>query len=408
MPEFLFKRIVHVEEYYRIMAEDEAEGYRKIDQMLNLLAERLTVFQDESFPTERVVALEENDHVELVESLSPDDGEDPTPHSLEAANTILRCDLVMQSDRGQLDGYPITPETLQQLPPFVAAVVCDYSTHEEEQHWFLHDIQYDLQGLDPLPIDEDSTCEIWVQGWVWRGRNGTISLSPFMAQPQGAELEEAFAWAVERENTDTQHIHVRRIRCPELQVPDSHVQTQTVETTQQKTLSKQDVFVLARLFQEQEKLMRVVRMVEMAYGKECQVARIILQGGEDPLGGGTRYRHLDSLTVFDRNGNELSPDFGLPFWQERSDLDLILARPGDEHYSNAADSYGDPADGTPAHRLAAAIDELIQKEYGPLDAEVRYEINLESEETQMLLHLPFPQIFGHVPLLPSTEIDPRR
>ncbi len=300
---------------------------------------------------------------------------------------------------------PITAEVLQQLPPFVAAVVSDYSTHEEGQRWFLYDIEYDLQGLDPLPIKDGSTCEIWAQGWVWRGRNGTISLSPFMAQPQGSELEEAFAWAVERENTDMQHVRVWRIQCPELQVPDSHAQTQTVETTQQKTLSKQDVFALARLFQEQEKLLRVVRMVEMAYGKECQAARVILQGGENPLGGGIRYRHLDSMTVFDRDGNEFSPDLRLPFWQECSDLDLLLARPGDEYYSDAVDGYGDPAEGTPAYRLAAAIDELIQKEYGPLDAEARYELDLESEACQKLLHLPFPQIFGNINIPSFAEID---
>ncbi len=303
---------------------------------------------------------------------------------------------------------PITSETLQQVPPFVAAVVSDYSIHEEAQRWFLHDIEYDLQCLDPLPINEGSTCEIWTHGWVWRGKNGIISLSPLMVESQGTARDEVFAWVVERENTDTQHIRVWRIRCQELQPPDADVQTQTVEMAQQKPLSKQDVFALARTFQQQEKLLQVVRMVEMVYGKGCHAARVILQGGEDPLGGGIRYRHLDSLMVFDRDGNELSPDFGLPFWRERSDLDLILARPDDEHYRNAVDSYGDPADGTPAHRLAAAIDELIQKEYGPLDAEVRYEIDLESEETQKLLHLPFPQLFGLVTPPSSAEINPMR
>jgi hypothetical protein len=97
---------------------------------------------------------------------------------------------------------PITPETLQQLPPFVAAMVNDYTIEDGGQHWSLRDIQFDRQDLDDLPIDEDSTCEIWTRGWVWRGKNGTISLSPHIVQPQGAESEEAFAWAVERENTD--------------------------------------------------------------------------------------------------------------------------------------------------------------------------------------------------------------
>ena len=134
---------------------------------------------------------------------------------------------------------PITPETLQQLPPFVAALVSDYSTHEEAQRWFLHDIQYDLQGLDTLPIDEGSTCEIWTHGWVWRGRNGTLSLSPLMVQPQGSELEEAFAWAVERENTDTQHIRVWRIQCQESQLPDTHVLAQAASEASPQPLKQQ-------------------------------------------------------------------------------------------------------------------------------------------------------------------------
>lgn len=300
---------------------------------------------------------------------------------------------------------PITPQTLQQLPSFVAAMVNDYTIEDGAQRWSLRDIQFDRQDLDDLPIDEDSTCDIWTSGWVWRGKNGAISLSPHIVQPQGTELEEAFAWVVERENTDKEHIRVWRVLCQERQLPDPHDHTPTVEMTEPRPLSKQDVFTLARTFQQQEKLLQVVRMVELVYGKGCQAAHVVLQGGEDPLGGSIRYRHLDSMTVFDRDGKPLSPDFGLPFWQERDDLDLILAQ-GD--YSNDVDSYDDPADGTPAYRLAAAIDELIQKEYGPLDAEARCEIDLESDETQRLLHLPFPQLFGPATLPSSTEINPMK
>ena len=315
---------------------------------------------------------------------------------------------LIQEDARQQGAFPIIPETLQLLPPFVAALVNDYTNHDEAQRWSLHDIRYDVESLDVLPIDEDSTCEIWTHAWVWRGKNGTISLSPHIVEPQIAELEDAFAWVVERENTDNEHVRVWRIRYQEPELPDISVPTHAVAAVEPQLLSKQDVFALARTFQQQEKLLLVVRMVEMAYGQKCQAARVILQGGDDPLDGGIHYRHLDSLTVLDHDGNELSPDFGLPFWQNSSDLDLILARIGDEHYSNAVDGYDDPADGTPAYRLAAAIDELIQKEYGPLEAEVRYEINLESEENQMLLHLPFPQLFGHITLPSSTNIDPMR
>ncbi len=133
---------------------------------------------------------------------------------------------------------PITPETLQQLPPFVSAIVKDYTTRDKAQRLSLHVVQYDLQTLDALPLDDSSTCEIWTRGWVWRGRNGSLSLSPHIVQPQESELGEAFAWVVERENTGAEHIRVWRIQCQESEPSDPLVQAKTGSGAQHRPLKR--------------------------------------------------------------------------------------------------------------------------------------------------------------------------
>ncbi|MBA2681096.1 MAG: hypothetical protein H0U76_22200 [Ktedonobacteraceae bacterium] len=73
MPDFFFKRIVHIAQYYRISAENEERAHLQINERLDHLADGLTMFQDESFPTEREVSLPGNEHIELLDALPLDD-----------------------------------------------------------------------------------------------------------------------------------------------------------------------------------------------------------------------------------------------------------------------------------------------------------------------------------------------
>jgi hypothetical protein len=117
-------------------------------------------------------------------------------------NTIQQDDMVLAED------------ALQKLPPFVAAMVRDYCNGNEEQRWTLRDVEFDLQSLDTLPLREDTTCEIWTDGWVWRGAHsqGTLSPSPHIVRPDTRPIPEVFAWIVEREMKSPQHLTVWRVR----------------------------------------------------------------------------------------------------------------------------------------------------------------------------------------------------
>jgi len=70
--DFLFSRRVNIKEYYRIPAKNVAEGRQKVEEGLNTLCDGLSMFQDETFPPERVVGLDGNEQVELVETLPPE------------------------------------------------------------------------------------------------------------------------------------------------------------------------------------------------------------------------------------------------------------------------------------------------------------------------------------------------
>ncbi|MBA2681133.1 MAG: hypothetical protein H0U76_22385 [Ktedonobacteraceae bacterium] len=109
----------------------------------------------------------------------------------------------------------LTDDALKQLPDFVAAMVRDYSTGDGEQLWTLRDLNFDTQTLDDLPVGEHTTCEIWTDGWAWRGSAGGLSLSPQIVRPDDCPAPEIFAWIIERGSAYPQHITVWRVRARE-------------------------------------------------------------------------------------------------------------------------------------------------------------------------------------------------
>ena len=50
MPPFLFKRVVHRAEYYRIDGQEEEGAHQQIEESLDHLDERLTLLQEVIFP----------------------------------------------------------------------------------------------------------------------------------------------------------------------------------------------------------------------------------------------------------------------------------------------------------------------------------------------------------------------
>ncbi len=69
MPTFLFKRVVHRAEYYRVEGQDRDEAYEKIENKLDVLEDELTRCQEASLPTHCLIPLAGNDHIEHVEAL---------------------------------------------------------------------------------------------------------------------------------------------------------------------------------------------------------------------------------------------------------------------------------------------------------------------------------------------------
>lgn len=73
MPEFIYKRSIHKEEYYRITAETEEEAYKAIEINLDSLEDGLTMYQDEYYPADLTVALENHENVEEVDEIPESD-----------------------------------------------------------------------------------------------------------------------------------------------------------------------------------------------------------------------------------------------------------------------------------------------------------------------------------------------
>ncbi len=298
-----------------------------------------------------------------------------------------------------------TPTLLKLLPAWIAAMVRDYATGDPRQHWRLRDLDYDLQALAPLPVGETSTYEChWTGGWFWRGRNGTLSLSPHLVQPDTQSPEDEFAWIVERENeSGHEHITVWRILVPRPEERSGGGQVQpSPSVAAPQPVNEQQLFELADTFRRKHELERVLSIVEAAYGPSCGARRAVLEGGDLYHGGSTAYRHMDRILVFGIGEEAIEPNFDLPFWQEQSDLDEIVAQPGDLDYNGGIDGYDDPMEGSQNFRIVAALEDLIHKEFGFLANEQRLEVDLASEDAQALLRLQFPALFIHPP---QSEVD---
>jgi len=116
-----------------------------------------------------------------------------------------------KQQRASLNWLPVTSQTLEQLPSYVAEMVNDLACGDENQTWALRELRYDWAAGEDLPITDGGMYEIWTRAWLRRGFNGKFNLSPVALSPREEKRPDVLAWIIERVASSRRRLIVWRV-----------------------------------------------------------------------------------------------------------------------------------------------------------------------------------------------------